>query len=148
MIPPPDPPPPRRTTRPLPASRYLPGPGVPHPSDGGFRAEPDFDYACDLFDHRFFWEAHEVWEAEWRRLDRDSPDAWLLQGLILGAAFALKKHQGVEEGAKRLLARCHLCLRAVVDHRGEVVRGIALRELFRRLHAFAEGGPWPTLPTG
>jgi predicted metal-dependent hydrolase len=145
-IPAPDPPPPRRTARPFPATRHLPGPGVPHPRDAGFRPEPDFAYACDLFDHRYYWEAHEVWEAEWRGLDRDSSEAWLLQGLILAAAFALKHHQGVADGARTLLDRCHLGLRAVVEREGEVVRGIPLRELFRRLHAFAGGGPWPTLP--
>lgn len=136
----------RRTTTPFPATPYLPGPGVPHPREAGFRAVPDFDWACDLFDHRYYWEAHEVWEAEWRALDRDTPAAWLLQGLVCAAACCLKTRQGSTDGAKKLLERTHLCLRAVIDREGEVVRGIGLRELFRRVHAFTEGGEWPLLP--
>jgi hypothetical protein len=155
-IPAPEPAPPRRTSTPFPPTRHLPGPGVPHPRELGSdgrpataldrRAGADFAYACDLFDHRYYWEAHEVWESEWRELDRDTPAAWFLQGLICAAAFCLKRHQGVTEGARTLLERTHLCLRAVVDHEGEVVRGVPIRELFRRLHAFSEGGEWPLLP--
>jgi hypothetical protein len=145
-IPPPDPAPARRTSHPFPATRHLPGPGAPHPRDLGFEPVVDFAWACDLFDHRYYWEAHEVWEAEWRTLDRDTPAAWLLQGLICGAAFCLKTHQQVPDGARTLLERTHLCLRAVIDHDGDPVRGLRLRELFRRLHAFSEGGEWPLLP--
>jgi predicted metal-dependent hydrolase len=144
-IPPPEAPPPRRSDKPLPAHRYLPG-ERPHPRELGWEAAADFAYAADLFDHRHYWEAHEVWESEWRTLDRDSEEAWLLQGLICGAAFVIKQHQGIEDGAERLLARCHHCLRAVVDRQGPVVRGYHLPELFRRLHGFRETGEWPVLP--
>lgn len=144
-IPPPDPPPPRRTTRPLPVHRHLPG-LEPHPSTLGWDPKPDFDFACDLFDHRHYLEAHEVWEAEWRTLDRDSVDAWLVQGLLCAAAYVVKHHTGVTDGASRILTRCHHSLRAVVDQRGPEVRGLHIVELFRRLHAYGEGGPWPLLP--
>ena len=75
-------------------------------------------------------------------------DAWFLQGLICGAAFVIKQHQGVEGGAERLLGRSHNCLRAVMDKRGPVVRAIHIPELFRRLYAFQQEGVWPLLPAG
>ncbi|MEZ4240817.1 MAG: DUF309 domain-containing protein [Myxococcota bacterium] len=137
--------PPRRSARALPAHRYLPGEGA-HPRELGWVASADFDYAWDLFDRRYFWEAHETWEAEWRPLDRGSVDAWLLQGLLCGAAFVVKQHQGVADGAERILTRSHHALRAVVDQRGPVARGIHLPELFRRLYAFRETRAWPLLP--
>ena len=140
-IPAPEQPPPRRSRRPLPRRRHLPGEG-PHPATEGFVAVADWDWACDLFDHRFYWEAHEVWEAAWRPLPHDSPEARLLQGLICGAAFVVKHHQGHTSGARRLLdrARAHLAAAAPND--------LDVPELLARLEAFASGGPWPTLPRG
>ncbi|MEQ1507624.1 MAG: DUF309 domain-containing protein, partial [Myxococcota bacterium] len=134
-IPPPDPPPPRRTARPFPTHRFQPG-DQPHPKTLGWAPTVDFPYACDLFDHRYCWEAHEVWEVEWRTHDRAAVEAWLLQGLVCSAAFVIKQHQGILDGAERLLTRSHLCLRAVVDATGPVARGLHLPELFRRLHGF------------
>jgi predicted metal-dependent hydrolase len=137
-IPPPDPPPPRRTTRPFPSGRHLPG--EPLPAD--FSGVVDFAWGCDLFDHRYYWEAHEVWECEWRELAPGDLERELLQGLICAAAFLVKQHQGVLSGAERLLGRAEERL-----HRaGPVGRGIDLVELLRRLHRFREGGPWVVLP--
>lgn len=146
MIPAPEPAPPRRSARALPVRRHLPGEG-PHPATEGFVAAPDWDWAADLFDHRYYWEAHEVWEACWAPLDKRSEEAALLQGLICAAAFVIKQHQGVADGAARLLARSRDRLTAVVAARGPVVRGVHLPGLLDRLDAFREGGPWPTLPS-
>lgn len=44
----------------------------------------------DLFNHGFFWEAHEAWEEPWQTLPRDSATALHLQALIRLAAAALK----------------------------------------------------------
>ncbi len=145
-IPAPDPAPPRRSRRPLPPRRHLPGQG-PHPSTEGFVAVAEWDWACDLFDFRYYWEAHEAWEAAWAPLPHDTPEARLLQGLICGAAFVIKQHQGHVDGATRLLdrARAHLAAAAPLGPRP---RGVDLDELLRRLEAFRGGGPWPTLPRG
>lgn len=144
-IPPPEVPPARRTGQPLPAHRYLPGVG-PNPSTFGWAPVPDFAFGCDLFDHRHYWEAHEVWETEWRTLGADDPEKWLLQGLICSAAFTIKHHQGLADAAERILARSRTSLRQVIAARGTQVRGIDLPELLARLATFRGGGPWPVLP--
>jgi hypothetical protein len=144
-IPPPEFPPVRRTHAPLPAHRYLPGVG-PNPATLGWAPVPDFAWACDLFDHRHYWEAHEVWEAEWRTLDRDDPEKWLLQGLICGAAFTIKHHQGLTDAADRILARARASLQARIDATGPRARGLDLGEVLLRLDRFRGGGPWPVLP--
>ena len=137
-IPAPEPAPARRTDRALPSRRHLPG--APPPQD--FAPVADFDYGCDLFDHRYYWEAHEVWECEWRLLPVGSPERDFLQGLICASAFMVKQHQGVTEGAARLLERACGWLGRV----GPVMRGIDVPELVARLHRFREGGPWVSLP--
>jgi uncharacterized protein len=109
---------PRYGNRPLPAQRHLPGrtprpracEAVPRPL--ALRFEPgswwtcaDFLHGIDLWNRRFFWEAHEAWEEPWRAAGRDPPVGRILQGLILLAAGALKHELGADGPARRLAAR-------------------------------------------
>jgi mutator protein MutT len=114
LIPPPDPPPPRWTGLPLPPYRYLPG-LLPHPfrdpaghawCGGGAPELPSYTPVApwtederwlrglELAVHRYYWEAHEVWEGIWKALDRSGPDAQRVQSLVQLAAAALKLHAG------------------------------------------------------
>ncbi|MCB9699685.1 MAG: DUF309 domain-containing protein [Alphaproteobacteria bacterium] len=138
-VPPPHPPPPRRTSRPLPGRRHVPGSGQPPPELSG---SAEFAWGCDLFDHRFYWEAHEVWETEWRATP-EGAERELLRGLICAAASVIKHHQGYEDGARRLRGRAATAFAASEP----VDRGIDLDELLTRLDRFAAEGRWPTLPT-
>lgn len=109
---------PRYGSRPLPAQRYLPG-RTPRPlalEAAPRRAAHAFDPAAwwtckdflegiDLWNHRFFWEAHEAWEEPWRAAGRDTALGRFLQGLILLAAGALKHELGAPGPARRLAAR-------------------------------------------
>lgn len=56
-------------------------------------------HGVDLFNHGYFWEAHEAWEEPWQVERRDSAHRLYLQGLIRLAAAALKyriqQHAGV-----------------------------------------------------
>jgi len=109
----------RYTTRPLPHYRYVPG-RHPHPTRDprghSYEPEPTLSrhapwrvedwreleawlYGVDLFNAFYFWEAHEAWEGLWAAVERDSPPALLLQGLIQIAAALLKAHMGVDAGA-------------------------------------------------
>ena len=146
-IPSPDPSPPRRSVLPLPGRRHLPGEG-PHPAAEGFVAVADWDWACDLFDHRYYWEAHEAWEAAWAPLRRTSPEARFLQGLICGAAFVIKHHQGRHGGAARLLERARDHLTVATAALGPRPRGIDVSAFLDSLEAFRTGGAWPILPDG
>lgn len=65
----------------------------------------------DLFNHGYYWEAHEEWEGLWRQA-HDPLDRALLQGLIRLAAAGVKVRQGLYEnvhshgqGAARLFAQ-------------------------------------------
>ena len=109
----------------FPPYRYVPGGPFPHPVrdpgghsyDGRGRSdrhppwEPDgwrtleaWLWGVDLFNHFYFWEAHEAWEALWAAKPKDSASALLLQGLIQVAAALLKVHTGSIGGAT-VLAR-------------------------------------------
>ena len=121
-LPDPSTPPPRRSDFPFPPYRYVPGLNAhplrhpqghrsPHPAG---RAAA-LAYAADLFDHRYLWEAHEVWEALWKDTP-EGPERQRLQGLIQAAAYLLKRHMGhpaprLLEAARRRLAGHHDRLR-------------------------------------
>ena len=55
----------------------------------------------DLYDHRYYWEAHEAWEACWHHTP-PGPRRLLQQGLIQGAAAVLKRHLGHQRAMQRL----------------------------------------------
>jgi len=60
----------------------------------------------DLFNHGFFWEAHEAWEEPWQALPRESPRALHLQALIRLAAAALKRVMEEPAGVAAHAAWC------------------------------------------
>lgn len=67
---------------------------------GDWRTAESWLWGVDLFNHFYFWEAHEAWESLWRRSDGDPK--LLLQGLIQTAAALLKIHLGSATAAARL----------------------------------------------
>lgn len=60
-----------------------------------------FAHGIDLFDHGFYWEAHEAWERLWQAAPRDGAESRLLQGLIALAAAGVKVRQGQTIGIAR-----------------------------------------------
>ncbi|MEX0732901.1 MAG: DUF309 domain-containing protein [Aquisalimonadaceae bacterium] len=95
---------PRRFTgRAFPPYRHLPG-ATPHPltdpaGHGGVLASaPDspeqlrvcFLLGCDLYNHGYWWEAHEAWEAVWHAVNRTGTRGALLQALIQAGNAHLK----------------------------------------------------------
>ena len=144
---------------PLPAYRYVPG-LQPHPwrselghhhndqlpemaplwtPDVSWGGHTYFLHACDLFDLRFFWEAHEVWEEVWHAVPREHSDRERLQFLIQAAACCLKTHTGSLGPARTLLERC----RERVGRFEAVV--ICPEALIEGLERFISGGDWPRL---
>jgi hypothetical protein len=104
----------------LPAYRYVPG-LFPHPtahSDGHSfgRPEPEaaplpperwrdnlsYLYGVDLFNRRYYWEAHEAWEAFWHACDKARTQGLFIQGLIQISAALLRWHMGTERGVRKL----------------------------------------------
>ena len=113
----------RYSTIPLPVRKYVPGRNIhPRKHSGGSHIPPlpesqaQFDvqnwqnsirylYAIDLFNHEYWWEAHEVLEELWIETGRTTEIARFLQGIIQVAAALLKKLVSKNEAAGRLLTR-------------------------------------------
>ena len=62
-------------------------------------------WGFDLFNHGYYWEAHETWEAVWHACGRRGPSADLVKGLIKLAAAGVKAREGSSEGVRRHLLR-------------------------------------------
>jgi hypothetical protein len=90
----------------LPPYAYLPGKN-PHPvrdpAGHSYHVEPipvaadvslgsgAFLWGLDLFNHGYYWEAHEAWEGLWQVADRNGTLRTLFKGLILLSAPAATK---------------------------------------------------------
>jgi len=98
-----------------------------------------FLHGCDLFDHRFFWEAHEVLEDIWHAIPRSHSDRERVQFLIQASACCLKRHVGALSPARTLLERC----RERRDRFEPVV--FQPDALLDSLEEFINGGDWPLL---
>jgi hypothetical protein len=152
-IPPPTDPPPLRLKLPLPPYRYLPGEG-PHPlrhPDGHSRDPAPLDpeaawlRGLDLYDHRYYWESHEVWEAVWKATPQGSLRQ-LLQGLIQLAAATIKHHLGHNRPASLLLSRAGERIDSVVTAQGAEWRGLDLPATLDSVQGFIAGeGSWPVI---
>ena len=113
---------PRYSTSPFPAYRYVPG-RSPHPtrdvnghSYGRHPSEPagftedtwdrcdQYLFGIDLFNHGYWWEAHEAWEGCWRAAGRDTSTGRFVQALIQTSAACLKKFMGQSDGMQLLAA--------------------------------------------
>lgn len=133
--------------RPFPAYAYLPG-RYPHPVrhpaghsygieqpevsvEAGLGSEA-FLWGIDLFNHGYYWEAHEAWEALWQGAKADPQSRLLYKGLILLAASGVKIREGKQEAAKRHAARAAATLRQISEF-SELTfagaRGMAISEL-------------------
>lgn len=110
---------PRYTTAPLPPYSYVSGfaphpvsdprghlHGAPHltppalaPAD--WQASHAYRRGVDLFNHGYYWEAHEQWESLWLAGGRTGPVAVWLKALIKLAAAGVKAREGNAAGAER-----------------------------------------------
>ena len=62
-------------------------------------------FGIDLFNHGYYWEAHEAWEALWHACERKPPEADFFKCLIKLAAAGVKAREGRLNGVTRHLAR-------------------------------------------
>jgi hypothetical protein len=91
-------------------SRGLPEPPVRHVAPDDWAVDAQYLFGVDLFNRRYYWEAHEAWETVWHACDRESTQGRFVQGLILVAAALLQWFMGSPEGLERqhAKARRHL----------------------------------------
>lgn len=138
--------------QPFPAYAYVPG-HFPHPlSDPrghSFGARPErpapldperwrlsrpYLYGIDLFNHGYYWEAHEVWEGLWHACGRSGQTGRFLQGLIKLAAAGVKVRQGMPQGVKNHARRATQLFQQVANELGGNNRrylGLSLGDLVR-----------------
>lgn len=123
--------------RALPSYAYLPGGRHPRPSTSAHGADPcAFEWGVDLFDHGYFWEAHEAWEPRWR--EAEGAERALLAGLIQLAGACVKMQTSKLDAARRLSRRAlgHLGRAGVAS-----LPGVETRELTNAVIAWLAKTP-------
>jgi uncharacterized protein len=145
--------------RPLPPYSYVPG-LTPHPTsdprghsfghaesvaqpleEGSYERNAAYLYALDLFNHGFYWEAHEEWETLWHAAGRRGPTADFLKGLIKLAAAGVKAREGRQAGVRRHAERAGELLgslREVEDRPNDITFGLRLDRLLHDATQMAE----------
>ncbi len=104
--------------KPFPPYAYLPGrnphpvrdpeghsyaaepPTAEPPDPADWRACEDYLNGIDLFNHGYYWEAHEAWEGLWHACGRRGLTATYLQALINFAAAGFKARWGNARGMR------------------------------------------------
>ncbi|MER8427696.1 DUF309 domain-containing protein [Mesorhizobium sp. M1403] len=74
-----------------------------------------FRWGIDLFNHGYYWEAHEAWEPLWHAAKQSTQYRLFFKGLILFAAAGVKIREGKRVAAARHAARAAALLRQVVS---------------------------------
>lgn len=145
--------------RPLPPYAFVPG-RSPHPiSDPrghsyGAKLEPGeppdperwrecraYLYAIDLFNHGYYWEAHEEWEGLWHACGRRGMTADFLKGLIKLAAAGVKLREGQPGGVRdhtHRAAELFAQIAQAVAVQPPRYMGLRLDELIELAHTLAE----------
>jgi hypothetical protein len=158
---------------PFPPYTYIPRRGLPHPNRDlsghghgreavaagpldpeGWASDRAYLRGVDLFNHGYYWEAHEAWEALWHASGRRGVAADFLKGLIKLAAAGVKALEGVPRGVSTHARRASACWRAVAGAAGgpeAEAFGFRLAGLIALADAIAERGwegPPRLRPTG
>lgn len=109
----------------------------------------DYLYGCDLYNHAYWWEAHEAWEGLWQLTDKRRTQGKFLQGLIQVTACQLKIFTHHPDGAARLRETSLGYLRTARAEAGAAsYMGLNVRDFIDSVetywrHAIDEAGPTP-----
>src|SRR5262245_55083897 len=144
--------------RALPPYSYVPGLN-PHPTsdprghsfglhepradpldESSFRSNATYLYAIDLFNHGFYWEAHDAWEALWHAAGRHGRTADFLKGLIKLAAAGVKAREGRAAGIKQHATRAEELFRSVAAANNRMF-GLRVQELIDSASDLTQSGP-------
>jgi hypothetical protein len=92
---------------------------VPEPLDpANWSNSSAYLYGIDLFNHGYYWEAHEAWEGLWLAAGRTGVTAEFLKGLIKLAAIGIKVRQQRPRGVRRHALRSVEHFRRVREETG------------------------------
>lgn len=142
---------------PFPAYAYVPGRALhPASSEGHLAGRfeppgsmidgvgPTDDAAwlrgIDLFNHGYYWEAHEVWEAAWKACGKQGVVADFIKALIKLAACGVKVREGRPVGVKRHAAAARRLLETIEadDPTNERMLGLSIAALLAACDAAEE----------
>ncbi|WP_245440445.1 DUF309 domain-containing protein [Neorhizobium sp. T25_13] len=104
----------------------------------------EFLWGEDLFNHGYYWEAHEAWEGIWHVSDKCSEIRAVLKGLILLSAAGVKIREGKRTAAMRHAGRAAGLFRNLANgqrHHLERALGIRLDRLAERAETTAAAPP-------
>ena len=144
-------------TTPFPPYSFVPG-YWPHPtrdSEGHSYQEPDepalalhpenwtecpsYIRGIELFNHGYYWEAHESWEGVWIALGREGDVALFLKALIKYAAVGVKIRQQASGAAHSLLGQVRRHLETLQQSvPSNDYAGLSLSDLHHDLEQLAE----------
>lgn len=102
-----------------------------------WRRCPSYLWGVDLYNHEYFWEAHEAWEGLWQVSKAERIQALHLQALIQCAAAWLKIPMGQPLGTERLVALALEKLEEVARRAGSPYMGVDLPAFSAAARAFA-----------
>jgi uncharacterized protein len=144
---------------PLPPYTYVPGKS-PHPlSDAAGHSygkhpppSPPLDETnwsqheaylggVDLFNHGYYWEAHEAWESAWHAVGRRGAIADLLKGLIHLAAAGVKLREDRPTGVVSHLQKASALFEKTAAAAGDRSLGLSLSELLQTTREAARQPP-------
>jgi len=94
---------------------------TPGPAPASLLAAPAFAAGLEAFRARYYWEAHELWEAVWICLPPAAAERLLLRGLIQLANAGLKARLGRAAAKARILALADAALGEYARRRRSVV---------------------------
>jgi hypothetical protein len=86
---------------------------IPNPNQW-YNCRP-YLFGLDLFNHGYYWEAHEVWEGIWHASGRGGPVGSFIKALIKLAAAGVKVRQRRPEGVRRHARRAAELFSHVAD---------------------------------
>lgn len=107
-----------------------------------WKQSPDYLFGCDLYNHAYWWEAHEAWEGLWQLTDKRGLQGQFLQGLIQVSACHLKLFVAHYDGVTRLLAGASGYLSHVAAiSRNESYMGLRVARFVSDVRAYYGCGP-------
>jgi predicted metal-dependent hydrolase len=105
---------------------------------------PDYLYGIDLFNHGYYWEAHEQWEGLWHACGRTGAIADFLKALIKLAAAGVKARERRPAGVTRHARRAAELFQSVAEQAAgstSSFMGLDLRQLARQASELAASPP-------
>lgn len=119
-------------------------PAVPQIDPARWLDSQTYLYGVDLFNHGYYWEAHEAWEQLWHACNRRGLLADFFKGLIHLAAAGVKARERREEGIGRHAQRAAVLFEdcaALGGGANDRLLGLSLCTLARECRNLAEHPP-------